>query len=228
MRCVLGVVILAFMAGTADAQWFARGDYNGWSLDDPLVDQGGGFYTGTISGLTPGDRYNYKIARDDWSQETPGSDGRVAADSAGEIHYNFWENETWTDGWEPANERRVGYADPGQFGWEIAGDMNGWAGGLTWHLIDQGNGLHSGLFVLAEGNYEFKFREQGDWNVSIGDNFGNSAANAWVEVNSSGLPTLFQLDLPNGRWQAVQIPEPGSAMLFIVGLVGLTACSRRR
>ena len=159
--CLVIVGLVAQMSGSALAgptDWYARGDYNGWSTSDQLTDQGGGYYTGTISGLTPGGRYNYKIARDDWSASAPGSDGRVIADASGEINYHFWESTSWADGWEPSSEMRVGYDDPGQFGWELIGAMNGWSGAA---MTDQGGGLYSIQVNLSPGYQEWKFREAG-------------------------------------------------------------------
>ena len=221
---IVGIVVQvgnSAMAGSLD--WYARGDYNGWDTSAQLADQGGGHFMGTISGLTPGDRFNYKIAREDWSASAPGSNGRVVADANGEINYHFRESTSWGDGWEPSAAMRVGYDDPGQFGWELIGDMNGWAGA---DMADQGGGLYSIQVPLTTGNYSWKFRENDSWDISIGDDFGNAAANNETVVASDG-DWLFELDLPNGRWRASAIPEPSTCFLALGGLLALAAARRR-
>ena len=71
---------------------------------------------------------------------------------------NFYElqSASWGDGWSPSNTHRVGYDDPGQFGWEIVGSINGWPGtnDPAFALTAQGNGLYTGAFTFnTPGNF---------------------------------------------------------------------------
>lgn len=229
MREIIGAWTLVVLTATSvtATQWYARGEFNNWEATDLMDDQGGGYYTKTISGLTPGQAYEYKIALADFADAAPQSNGLVGADGSGEINYHFWENVTWSDGWQPSASKRVGYEDHGLFGWELVGEMNNWVGGASWYLIDQGDGLHSGQFPLNTGSHEWKFRQQGDWTYGIGEDFGNAAFNSEISVATNGNIWAFDLDLPNGRWRAYPVPEPTTLMMFALGGIGLMCCRRR-
>jgi hypothetical protein len=218
--------------------FFARGSFNGFDQSIPMTDQGQGAFAATVSGLTPGALYTFKLANFDYSQQSPTSDGRVAADGSGQIHYHLFDQTSWTDGWFPNDERRAGYDDPQQYNWEVEGEFNGYAGDATWHMTDAGNGLYTLVKSLAAGNYQFKFRKIDDWGVSIGRDFGNSAANATTGTLAAG-NYEFELDLPNGRWRVIPaggsgsltgstVPEPATRALAMFGLTLLGAVRRRK
>jgi hypothetical protein len=124
------------------------------------------------------------------------------------------------------------------------GEFNGWAGGSQYVMNDQGNGLYSVEVTLspttntdADANFnEFKFRRHdgvaGNWDVNIGENFGNNAADAVAGALDGNY--LFELDLLNGRWRVSPVgggsggavPEPGSLVLAL--MLGLAACGTKR
>jgi hypothetical protein len=211
MRRLLALLILALFTAPAAAQgpWYARGEFNGWTTDNPMTDQGGGLWTADITGLFNGEPYNFKLANADWSTAQPASDSRIYSNAAGELHFRLYDQTSWSDGWFPNDRRRVGYEDHQQFDWEIVGSFNGFSGthDPAYALTDMGNGLHRGTFPFNFGIYDFKFRgvnaEVGDpWDVSIGNDFGNTAGNNSFAVTSNGQNWTFELDLPNGRWRA--------------------------
>ncbi len=209
----IGLVALATatIAMTATSAWaqpyYARGDFNGWDLSAELADMGGGQFSVTITGLTAGDMPMYKIALADWSASWPGSDGRVAVDAAGEITLHFYPGNN-PDGWLPTDDR-VGYEDPGH-GWDVAGSFNGW-GAPADMLADMGGGLYSAQVAIATaGTYDFKFRKEGGWDITVGDNFGNSAANNSFTTTVDGEIVQFDLDLPNGSWLVGAPPPPAA------------------
>jgi hypothetical protein len=210
MKRLLSLVVLGLFALPAHAQnWYARGDFTGWEPTLQMMDQGNGYYTLPITGLAPESYFEFKIARDTWNgEERPFSNAKVLSNTAGEIFLHFWDIDTWDDGWLPNNSERVGYNDHNLFDWEIVGDMNMWNGGSEWFLNDQGNGLHTGSFMLNAGTYNFKFRQQGDWATSIGNDFGNGAGNNTITVTNNGDEWFFELDLPNGRLRAYTVAEP--------------------
>lgn len=203
----------------AQFQYYLRGEFNGWGLDNPMTDMGGGHYQATRSGLTPGSLYNFKVANEDWSQNAPGSDCRTAADAAGNLTVHMYNNFPFADGWNPDGWWRIGYDDPMQFAWEIMGSFNGWSAPVL-SLADMGSGRHAGLLNPGAGTYQWKFRKAGDWGVSIGDNFGNSAGDNEVTV-AAGEQVYFELDLPNGRWRTTIVPEPGTLGVLALGAVAL-------
>jgi hypothetical protein len=65
-----------------------------------------------------------------------------------------------------------------------------------------GNGAYRAEYTFPDpGTHEFKFRKEGDWSISIGDDFGNFAANIRIVTASANETVTFDLDLPNGRWR---------------------------
>ncbi len=226
-RSLLAGVAMAMAASAALAQpYFVRGDFNGWTnSSDPMVQTDTNRWEYTVTGLNPGQAYEFKATVDDWSTNAPGSNAKYTADDNGEIHISLFDTNTHGDGWMPEGKWRLGYDDNGSFDWELMGDMNGWAGGTDWYLTDMGNGLHSGTFALAAGTYQFKFRSQGSWDFSIGDDFGNAAANNEITL-ASDATVQFDIDMSNGRWRYTIVPAPAS--MALLGLGGLVATRRRR
>lgn len=214
---------------SANLSWLAHGTFG---ADVALTSQGNGNYSTTLSGLTAGTNYDVQILRSDASSQYPGSSAKIAADASGNINLHFKElsGATWADGWSPTNVNRFGYDDPHQFGWEVVGSFNGWPGAADplYALTDQGNGLYTGSFAMpTAGTYAFKFRKQGSWDISIGNDFGNSASDNAFTVAANGDVWNFELDLPNGRWRAYHpsaglgagaVPEPSTIALMMVGL----------
>jgi MYXO-CTERM domain-containing protein len=226
---VIALGALCAVAGLAQAQpYFVRGEFNGWTNSvTPMADMGGGMYQSTITGLTPGTPYQHKATVDDWSFSAPGTGENAYAvgNASGALTINFFPNTTWSDGYQPAAQQRIGYVDPGMHGWEIMGEFNGWSAPVAL-MSNMGGGVYAYTVPAAPGAYQFKFRKEGDWNVSIGDTFGRFASNPSVTVNPGDNAVAFTLDLPNGRWQATSVPTPGA--LALLGLGGLAAARRRR
>jgi len=213
MKRFMALLVVGFLAsrGTA-ADWYARGEFNGWppggNTSNQLTDLGGGHYSTTVTGLFDNTNFEYKIASLDWSTSAPGNNGKVTSNAAGEITFHLYDQTTWTDGWSPNNQRRVGYNDPLQYGWEVMGSFNGWTDPLV--LANMGNGLYSGQFALNAGIYDYKFRKAGDWAINYAKDFSNSPQNnATFSVADNGDVWQFDLDLPNGRMRAFSTSQHG-------------------
>ena len=106
---------------------------------------------------------------------------------------------------------RTGYDDSQIYDWEVVGSFNAWpgTGDTNYYMTDLTNGLHEGTFSFpTPGEYQFKFREQGSWDASIGLDFGNGN-NIPLRTWDANETVTFRLDLPNGRYQVVPtLPTP--------------------
>ena len=225
-KILIAVVANAAVTAAAMSQpYFARGDFNGWNNNtDPMMQTGPNQWEYTVTGMVPGQAYEFKATVDDWSSTAPGSNAKYTGDAAGEMHMTLFDTTTHNDGWSPEGTWRLGYEDNGSFDWELIGAMNGWNGGAAWFMADNGAGMHSGTFLVAAGTHEYKFRSQNSWDFSIGNDFGSAAGNNTITLASDSL-VQFDIDMSNGRWNATVIPAPGSAM--ILGLAGVAATRRR-
>lgn len=190
---------VALAASPALAQpYYARGSFNGWGTGNQLTHMGGGHYQGTVTGLTEGTYYEFKLANASWSENWPASNARFQADASGQATFHLWRTPA-ADGWSPVGTR-VGYDDVGA-SWEVMGSFNGWGSPIV-SLVSQGNGIYSATTTIGtQGSYEFKFRKAGDWGVSIGRDFGNSAPNISMGTTVPNQAARFDLDLPNGRYK---------------------------
>ena len=227
MRSSVVLATLALTASFAVAQpYYVRGEFNGWNNNtDAMTQVGPNAWAYTVTGLNPGQGYEFKATVDDWSTNAPGSNARHTADSNGELTVYLYDTTAHNDGWNPEGRWRLGYEDSGNFDWELIGEMNGWNAGAGWSLTDLGNGIHQADFALAAGTYQWKFRSIGDWGYSIGDDFGNAASNNSITLAQDAL-VRYTLDLPHGRWTTEIIPAP--ATLVLGAFAGIVAVRRRR
>ena len=202
--------LVAASVSVSKAQPFAiAGDFNGWNNSYSL---GGGptIYTNIMTGGTAGNYESFKIIAvpGSWSTTYPGNNCQIKYDAGGSNTVYFYPG-SFSDGWAPT-ANRVGYADPGNMAWEITGDFTangGWSAGdaNAQMTLQAGSvGVYTNIYIIpTAGSHNFKFRTPGTWSeVNFGSDFGNGGGNAVVVTTSANQAVLFQLDLPNGRWQA--------------------------
>jgi hypothetical protein len=215
----LAWVAVVLAVAPVQAQYYLAGDFNAWNpTANPLVDNGNGSYSLTISG-TPGANVQWQVVTSDWSFKTPGDSGLTVFNAGGQFTVNYFPGP-FADGWSPA-ANRSGFVDPGLFGYEVMGDFSG-SWGTPIAMSSLGNGVYSASYSIAStGSHEFKFRKAGDWSISIGDDFSNWNHNCSLVTAADNQLIQFQLDLPNGRWQAVAVPEPGVLALLAGGVLVL-------
>lgn len=212
---------LSFSCCSVQAQYFLRGSFNGFDTSLPMTEISPGVFEATATGLTPGDKYNFTAADADFTIQSGVAfeDVAVRANAAGEIRARFYEEPDPNDGWSP-NLRRLGVLDL-DYTYELMGSFNGFSAGLA---LTEVNGVLQGILSAAPGDYEVLFRQVGDWDITIKENFGDSGAN--ISLTTVAPEYFVRLDLANGRFQFVAVPEPTAALMLTFPLVGL--CLRRR
>ncbi len=208
---ILGLgAMLSVATQTAQAQLAIAGAFNGWDntgVPSPGTDPANPLITtNIITGGTAGNYHEFKFIKDSgsWATSFPNNNVKIKYDAGGSNTVYFYTN-TFGDGWLP-NANRVGYDDPGNMAFEVVGDFNGWssvpAGQLG--LKPGSNGLYTNIYIIpTAGGHGFKFRTPGTWSeVNFGADFGNGGGDAGFVTTTANEAILFQLDLPNGRWQA--------------------------
>jgi hypothetical protein len=224
--------LVAASVSVSKAQpYYVAGNYNGWSnpsataMTDNGVVNGNHQYSYQITGQTPdsypgggGGNNGLKVTDGTWVNTWPANNMQLMYDSSGNATVYFYPGTiTPADGWTPL-ANRVGYADTGA-AWELAGDFTNPQWGNT---VANGNngtgsdplaqmtlkagsaGVYTNIYIIATpGTHNFKFRTPATWNdAAIGIDFGMNDGNAVVTTTTANQAVLFQLDLPNGRWQA--------------------------
>lgn len=198
LKLLAAAGLVAVATSTLQAQpYYVAGDWQGWDpAASPMTDNGDGSYYLTASGFTPGGSLQFKITPGSWSTSWPSDNVSSLFDANGNFTFR-WYPGVQNDGWTPL-QNRVGYDDPQQFGWDVIGSFNGWSAPVV-TLTNTGPGLYEGAYAVpTAGNYEFKFRKQGDWAISVGAGFGQG--NISLTTTDANQLVTFRLDLPKGRY----------------------------
>ena len=201
--------------------WYARGDFNGWGLDDPMYDDGAhgdavagdGVFTALVTIATTG-RYEFKVANDDFSTSFPGSGNSwLEATLDGEVVTITFDTNPHGDGWLPdANSIGVS-TEPAA--WTAVGDWQGWdnANPAT-AMTALGGGLYELVTTVATpaSNHEFKAVKTGTWDAIGADGRSVNAATVVFETVEADQEVIFTVDALAGRIQvAVEELPPAPA-----------------
>jgi hypothetical protein len=208
---------------TIQAQpYYATGAFQGWTPGANLMNGGPAVYDYTITGGTAGTYHELKVTGATWGDPNwpgAGKNLKIKYDAGGSNSIYFYPGAI-IDGWLPVGNR-IGFADPGNMSWELAGAFNGWSGGAGYELNSVGNGVYSNSIVIATaGTYEFKFRSLGAWDVANGVDFGHDGANASITTTNSPQTVPFVYDLPNGRFLVGNLVPPPvtNQVVFLVDM----------
>lgn len=229
--------LLGTQSASADVwmpgNWGLGDDWNADSND--FTDDGGGLWSNTLTGLTAGTRYEFKIIVDadsnsigEWANDLivpGGSNAAVYADAGGEITVNY-----------DANTQRYLVSNFQTGPWFAVGDWQDEAGASSdWNnsaaetqLADIGGGIYQYVSpTLAAGTYQWKATTNG-WDYQVGAegvNVNGSTQEFTLDGNQFVTMTLDSNTQSIG-FSITSVPEPGS--LSVVGVVGLIVLARRR
>jgi glycosidase len=196
-------------------EWYARGDFNGWSTADPMYDDGShgdavagdGIYTALVAVATAG-RYEFKIATADWSTSYPTSGNSwLDTTAADEIVTVTFDTNTYTDGWLPETDIIGVSTEPGA--WTAVGDWQGWDNANPGTAMTaQGDGVYGLTTSIASpGTYQYKAVKTGSWDAVGADGRSVNAATMVFEIVEADQEVTFSVDALDGR-VSVEVAEP--------------------
>lgn len=204
LNLVWGALVATAIVAQAQPYYIVGDVVNGWASPGAILMNGGPTtYDYTVTGGTAGNYQQLKVTDGTWGTTWPGNNLVIKLDATGGNTIYFYPG-LFTDGWQPV-QNRVGFVDPLNDTYEIAGDFTtpNWGSDPTAQLVAAGNGVYTNTYVIATaGAHNFKLRSTGTWSgLNAGSDFGG-ANNATVTTTTPNQPIFFQLDLPNGRWLA--------------------------
>ncbi|UCC62529.1 MAG: alpha-amylase [Anaerolineae bacterium] len=187
--------------------WYAKGDFNGWGLADPMYDDGShgdatagdGIYTALVTVAAPG-RYEFKVATDDWSVSYPGSGNSWLDADASEVVAITFDTNIYADGWLPTTNIIGVSTEPGT--WTAVGNWQGWdnanpATAMT--PLGDGEQYQLTTAIASPGTYEYKAVKTGTWDAVGADGRSVNAGTVVFGTVEPGQEATFTVDAFAGR-----------------------------
>lgn len=207
---MLMVLAVMGLAAPVSAAYYVAGEFNSWDPAGQLMtDNLNGTHSATVSGLTAGARYEFKVVLDGvWGTEYPTTPNSwLFADGSGNVDITFNTNVV-SDGWQPDQYRIILNTDPNTNTWSIAGDLNDWNNAdASMVMTPQGGGIYKLTKAFLPGTYEWKGVKTGTWDA-IGPDFRSIDSSNMGLTVTTGDFVNFYIDALNGTLKGEAIPDP--------------------
>jgi hypothetical protein len=218
MGIVFSALALVAFAGSADAQWYAKGDIycvpGCWNFDggNELVDDGtngdavaaDGIFTRLVTTDVgaPG-KYSWKAADGPWANSYPGQNQFVHINAPAEQVLFTLDTNVYADGFTPATNIAWSshYAPPGS-AFEVIGaapEIGNWGDGV---VAAEAGGVHSvTVNIAAPAAYDFLWRVDNDWDAQTMrvDGGASGGSNLSFTTTLPNQDVLFEFDANTGR-----------------------------
>jgi len=199
----------------------------GWDAGNEMFDDGlhgdgfasDGVYGAYVACDQPAGRLEWKIATTDWTEAYPSSPFDVFANAVlfttgpGDVIHFTLDTRFLPGEWQPfLNAVACDHAVPPGTVLELMGsapEMGAWVTPVS--LDHVGPRWQRLLTIAAPGNYEFKIRAAGTWDVAaFGYDYNNTQGrNAFCETTVPFTDVLIQFDEEMGRIRAIELgPTP--------------------
>jgi glycosidase len=188
------------------AAWYLAGDFNGWSPDEPMYDDGtngdttagDGIFTVQVSFASAG-HHEFKVVSDDGSIWIPSSNSWLDTSVDGEMVTITFDTNSYSDGWLPETDIIGVDTEPGN--WTAVGDWQSWdkANPATAMSALGGSVYALTTPIASPGSHQYKAVKTGTWDAIGADGRSVNAGTVTFETVESGQNATFTVDALTGR-----------------------------